>query len=75
MQDENERLRKEKEDLELQSMQPKEELLLKQTQNNQHIEQAKEYYKTKNEEIEELIESVMKSFKKGEEAVPKQMID
>lgn len=41
MQEENERLKKEKEELLQQSLQPKEELILKQTQNNQEIEKAK----------------------------------
>lgn len=56
-------------------MLPKEEILLKQTQNNQEIEKAKDYYKNKNEEIEELIDAVMKSFKKGEDTVPQNLRD
>ena len=53
--DDNERLRKEKEELQSMSKAKPEEVLAKQTVNNQEVEKAKEFYKSKNEEIEELI--------------------
>jgi hypothetical protein len=40
---------------------------LKETTENKEIEKAKDHYKTRNEEIEELIQSVLNGFKKGED--------
>lgn len=61
IQDENERLKKEKEELERQNKQSPEELLQQHSKAGLEAEQMREYYRGKNEEIEELIESVLKS--------------
>jgi hypothetical protein len=60
IQEENERLKREKEALELMNRQQPEELLNKHAASSQEVESLKEYYKGRNQEIEELIDTVLK---------------
>lgn len=58
-------MRREKEVLEQQNRQPPEELLKQHASANSEVDQLKEMYRTKNEEIEQLIEQVLKTQKEA----------
>jgi ElaB/YqjD/DUF883 family membrane-anchored ribosome-binding protein len=67
IQEENEKLRKEREELIKQSSQPPEELLKAHASASSHLDKQKELFRGRNEEIEALIEQVLK--KQGDKSL------